>query len=194
MDLSAGEVLGLAAVIGLITGVVSVCLAPLLVERFRRRLEADRNRLTTYGLWLTARLTFSRASKDFVTSFRKIERDPDRTPPTDELQRADQSRQRWLAALAEWERQTANLMMCCDDAHIGVTLRSFETPDAHAIRTAIGKGPGDIDRLFAQLDELDRLAALTVRGFVRESRGAWWVPLSRGWAMLRRIAYRLTRP
>ena len=134
------------------------------------------------------------ASKAFVASFRAIERDPGRTPSPDELLRADESRQQWLASLTDWERQTGNLLMHCDDAHIGATLRMFESPDAQSIRASIGKKSAEIDRLFTQLDELDQLAIHVVREASRESRGAVWVPVDRVWNLLRRIADRLSKP
>lgn len=194
MNLSAGEVLGLAAVIGLITGALAVCLVPLVVERLLRRIETHQHKLTAYENWLNARFTFSRSSKEFIESFRKMRQAPNGSPTPDELPHAKESRQRWLAALAEWEHHTAHLLVRCDDTHIGATLRSFEQPDAQAIRAAIGKGQAEVDRLCAQLDELDRLAVITVRGVVRESRDNGWAIFSRGADMLRHIVHRLSQP
>ncbi len=194
LNLSAGEVLGLAAVVGLITGALSVCLVPLVIERVLRRIETHQQRRAAYASWLSARLALSRTSKEWIESFRIIRRVPRDSTTPDERPHAEASRQQWLAALAEWERRTAQLLVRCDDAHIGATLRSFEHPDAQAVRVAVGKEQAEVDRLFAQLDELDRLAVMTVRGVMQESRGHVWTWLSRGVTLLRRIVHRLSQP
>lgn len=194
MSISAGEMLGLAMVVGLITGVAVGLLVPYSVERFRRRLARYERRAASLEHWLAARLTLSRTAKDYVDAFRSIGPRADAEQLSATASRADQARATWLSAQRRWEEATARLLVWSDDAHLGASLRHFEQPDALTIRAAIGKGQADVTRLHAQLDALDRLALQVGQRFMHETPAWWWRKLSQGVGFVRRITHRWSRP
>ncbi len=194
MSISAGEMLGLAMVVGVITGVAVGLLVPYSVERFRRRLDRYERQVAAQECWLAARLTLSRTAKDYVDAFRSIEPRAEANPLSATARRADQARTAWLSAQRQWEEATAGLVVWSDDAHLGASLRHFEQPDALTIRAAIGKGQGEVTRLHAQLDALDRLALQVGQRFMHETPAWWWRKLSQGAGFVRRITHRWSRP
>ena len=194
MSISTGEMFGLAMVVGVMTGVVAALLVPRLVELFRRRVDRYERQVAALECWLAARLTLSRTSKEFVQAFRQLEPQAPGAQPSEGIPRADQARAAWLSAQRRWEKATAGLLVWCDDAHVGASLRHFERPDALAIRAALAKGQAEVTRLFAELDGLDRLAVETVQQFLHERPPWWWLRLSQGVGFVRRITYRWSRP
>lgn len=194
MSISAGEILGLAMVLGLITGVAAGLLVPRLVERFRCRLLRHERLAATLEHWVSARLALSRAAKEYGDAFRSIEPHTDAGPPSEAVHRADQARTAWLSAQRQWEEATARLLVWSDDAHLGATLRRFEHPDALTIRTSIAKGDTEVARLHAQLDGLDRLALQIAQRVMHETPAWWWRRLSQGVRFVRSITHRWSRP
>jgi len=184
---------GLAMVVGVMTGVATGLLVPRLVVRLHRRLDRLERQRQAQETWLAARITLSRTSKEFVQAFRLLLTDAAGAPSEEAVRRADQARLAWLSALRQWEEATARLLMWCDDAHVGAKLRRFEQPDALAVRTAIAKGHAEVSRLFAELDDLDRLAVEIVRQFVRETPSWWWLRLGQAVNFLQRITDRWSR-
>jgi len=194
LDVSAGELLGLAILVGVLTGAGAALLVPLWLTRLRRSLIYQEGRVNACGRWLDARCALSSASKNFITSFRALNRVQVDVGDDEHLRRAEAARESWLRASREWSAATAQLLARWNHPDLGVMIRRFEQPDAQAIRAAIGKSPSDVETLFLRLDELDKEAVNAARRLLQVSPSWWWARVNGARTFVGRILAQWSKP
>lgn len=192
--MSAGELLGLAILVGVLTGAGTALLVPLWLTRLRRSLIYQEGRVNACGRWVDARCALSSASKNFITTFRALDRGHADVGDDERLRRAEAARESWLRASREWSAATAQLLARWNHPDLGLMIRRFEQPDAQAIRAAIGKCPSDVETLFLRLDELDKEAVNAARRLLKESPSWWWARVNGARAFVGRIVAQWSKP
>jgi hypothetical protein len=173
LSVSAGELLGVAMLVGLATGVCAAAIVPSLCWRLRRKALYQDRRRAVCSRWLDARCAMTRASKDYIMAFRAVDPRHHNEPDDPASRRAEAARQTWLRASSEWSSATAQLMVWWNQPDLGATIRRLEQPDDQSIRAAVGRSGADVEALFVRLDALDASVIHAVRHMLREP-ASWW--------------------
>ena len=157
--MSSGEILGLAATVVLVGGLMGAGLVWLLTGRRSRSARMREPLIDAYAAWLAAHLTLSRTSASFVAVVRALAREPAGSAyfalRREEVERA---RERWYEAMQRRDLAEATLLARCPNTSTVDGLHEFRGLDRESLRQAIEGDDQDVDRFFGKLRGKDRRA------------------------------------
>ena len=162
--MTAGEIIGLAALTSLLGGVLGAVLVASRGARQRDARDRRERLLGRYARWLGARHTLSRASCSVVVAFRALGSAPSDSPyhklRTKEAHRA---RADWCRALRRLDESEAALLAFDPEYADRENLAGLPRAGADALRLAIDGAGAELTRLTRQLEAADRRAEGIVR-------------------------------
>jgi hypothetical protein len=154
------ELIGMIATAALLGGVIGAVVASWSTAIRRRADALSVRRADAYAQWLAARVTLTRASLSFVSSFRAlaVERNDSPNLPL-RREEAQRTRTAWSDAVRELDRAEAALLVWSHDPKVRTKLVDLGRPTPRRLQEAIDGDGRQVRALFAQMHQADERAA-----------------------------------